>query len=44
LNSIIQTASSATAEPVALYTFDVFDTLLTRIWLRLRMYSCMPNC
>jgi len=34
LNSIIQTASSATAEPVALYTFDVFDTLLTRIWLR----------
>lgn len=32
LSSIIQTASAA--EPVALHTFDVFDTLLTRIWLR----------
>src|ERR1700730_11830872 len=34
MSSIIQTASSVAAEPVALYTFDVFDTLLTRIWLR----------
>jgi predicted HAD superfamily hydrolase len=34
LSSIIQTASPVVAEPVTLYTFDVFDTLLTRIWLR----------
>jgi predicted HAD superfamily hydrolase len=32
MNSIIHTASAT--EPVELYTFDVFDTLLTRIWLR----------
>ena len=34
MSSIIQTVPSIAAEPVALYTFDVFDTLLTRIWLR----------
>ncbi|MFL6602490.1 MAG: HAD family hydrolase [Steroidobacteraceae bacterium] len=34
MNSIVQTASPIAAEAVALYTFDVFDTLLTRIWLR----------
>lgn len=34
LNTITREAPSFPTERVALFTFDVFDTLLTRIWLR----------
>jgi FMN phosphatase YigB (HAD superfamily) len=31
---MVVTSAVAVGEPPALYTFDVFDTLITRIWLR----------